>query len=248
MKPKRILVFAILVSVLLFAPQAYTAPFWDIPTGTAGTDYLVSDFAGSSADFSFWNINPITFQYTAGTDTFNVEFKFSAPQNWGGAYASYTPNSLLGLSSTSFNDVYGYFYKVTETANTGLRTFEIGYDQLKASVLTGSVTGPDVNVGLQDLGGSVLATFTGGAGTFGALKNQTSDWFYMTSKNWWGWSDTLADSQFVSGSVGLNDYTMSPSGQIPAPNPEAPTIALYLMGLFGVGWFTRMKYFIKEKI
>jgi len=254
MKPKRIVVFAMLVSVLLFAPQAYTAPFWDIPS----TSYNVSDFAGSTADFSFWDYNPITFSYTTTAgDAFDVEFKFTAPQNWdeaNSAYTNFTPEKLFGLTSSSFNDVYGYFYRVTETAGTGLGSMRIDYDKSKATVFSNNSIDDlaYANVSTGVFSGGYLGTFFDGSGPGATLLSETSDWFYMTSKNWWGWDTMTADSVTtgfgLTGSVLLNDYVYSPSGQIPSPNPEAPTIALYLMGLFGVGWFTRMKYFIKEKI
>ncbi len=65
--------------------------------------------------------------------------------------------------------------------------------------------------------------------------------FYMTSQYRWGWQPLEANSGSVTGTTTLSSLHDSPNGMIPAPNPEASTVALYLVGLMGMAGFTYLK-------
>jgi len=51
---------------------------------------------------------------------------------------------------------------------------------------------------------------------------------YVASDYWWGWSAARFDGTTEETSGGAYN------GKLPAPNPEAPTVALFMLGIFGL--------------
>ena len=112
MKIRRItsLTIAIVVFAIIPATSAFGAFIYDI--GAPGFEFP------SVSEFEF--INGYTFEYTLEntSNAMDVEFTFTAPETWGSQYDPYKASTIFGTGGTTFNNVYGYFYKVTRTAGS----------------------------------------------------------------------------------------------------------------------------------
>lgn len=180
--------------------------------------------------------------YTTASDSVNVVFNLYAPDNWDATYSGLRvkDQSFSGLTwesgggSGSFDDVYAYFYQVdnTQTNTERLKNFSVYFSP--AAIEGYGYTGDGGTVALDTVetdGPTFVASWPHPELQDGAKSN----WFFVTSKYWWGWQTLELDGSAASGSTLLDTGgSYSPQGKIPAPNPEAPVVALYLVGLGGV--------------
>ena len=225
-----------------------------LSAGNARADfsYYIPDIPGTSdypgVEHFDWINRSYTYN-TGGGGTFSVDVTMYAPDDWAaGTYSGYraaddgwalgggSPTVTSASTGTNFNNVYSYFYKVTNS-NTAINTFTVPFDQATvldygyasdggAPVFLMGPSGTDLNIAFSGLNGS----------------GQTdSVSFYMTSQHWWGWQSLDANASPVTGSTTLSSLHNSPDGMIPAPNPEASTVALYLVGLAGMAGFTYLR-------
>jgi len=193
--------------------------------------------------------------WTTGEGTIDIVVRVSAPDgdsgNFGSDdYGSYYPDPLYGsftasydtvvgssgsfssshnpTTASTFDNMYGYFYTISlDSGYSGnLRYFgfnmgpatitEIGYDSSKQRLDDWEISG----------GNTLLFNFPArGRGRFRANDTAT---VYVASEYWWGWSNAVfeGDEQTTGG--------YNNTGQLPAPNPEAPTVALFMLGIFGL--------------
>ena len=188
-----------------------------------------------------------TYTYNSSGDTFSITVNLYAPNNWD------TPSSQDGIDydeykkedytygstqweggSETFDDVYSYFYQIENQSSTIISDITIPYDP--ATVVGYGSAADELTTDISNMtvaNDQITATFDGGLSA-----GATSDWFFMTSENWWGWQPlTYNGDTAATGSTYLSHLYNSPDGMIPAPNPEAPTVALYIIGLLGMGGF-----------
>ncbi len=198
---------------------------------------LVEDFQ--------WVDHTYTYQGTGG-EVFTVEFTLYAPTGWttdpnGNSYGAYVDDDY------SNSNVYSYYYKVTNTGSD-LDSLTIPYspaDLGTTGVETGSTgSQPIVNNNTVDSTLNVYFDFPFIPGYDGLQAGESSMDFFMTSPNWWGWQSLSANGGLVTGTTTLSSLYDSPDGMIPAPNPEASTVALYIVGLIGMGTL----YYRKKKM
>lgn len=215
----------------------------------------------SAADFNWVNNDIGTLTWTTGDGTIDIAVKVSAPDgdatNFPSAiYGSYYPGTLYGsftaqydtvttetsgtftdgtgdpTAGTTFDNMYGYFYTISLDSgysgnllyfgfNMGPATIsEIGYDRSKESLDDWEISG----------GNTLLFNFpASGPGRFRANETAT---VYVASEYWWGWSNAIFEDGGNPAEQSSGGYNNT--GQLPAPNPEAPTVALFILGIFGV--------------
>jgi len=195
-----------------------------------------------------------TYTYNSSTASeFAIQVRMWAPDNWntpgnqnGIDYDTYQPDDQsytyaniqwgLGLNQ-NFDDVYSYFYKVTNASGSN--------DLTQLSIPFDPATG--VNYGYVDDDDGENPTSIGPLSSnlqigLALTGTETSEWFFMTSQYWWGWQQLSYNAGTdATGQTQINSIYYSPDGMIPAPNPEAPTVALYIVGLLVMGWLTRLK-------
>jgi len=205
--------------------------------------------------------------YTATNNTFQIEVRMYAPDTWTTGTTSTSPPDAdyttgtyqqqndpehvaaetwvnTSLPDQNFDNVYSYFYQITNIGDgigtaTTIDSLSIPYNpaDVKGYGFVNDSDGDDP-ISMDASSNTELAlTFSGIAET------NSSEWFFMTSESWWGWQDLTYNGSSASGSTEMASWTShsSPSGGIPAPNPEAPVVALYIVGLMGTVGFTYMR-------
>ncbi len=200
------------------------------------------------------------FVITDGADlTYSVDFTFYAPDNWTDNqgpsnfdYTGYRPaddglvygDNIVSSSTSSpgsFDEVYTYFYTITNTGTTPLESFRLTF----------------ANADIQDYGYMTAADATYEAPEsvkvnpvydyinvdFLVDDSQPGEWylasgetttFFVTSQSWWGMGGVRTTG--MSGSVDFSD-----GFELPSPNPEASTVLLYSIGLMGIAGFARIR-------
>lgn len=205
--------------------------------------------------FDWLNYMP-GYSLSASGDDITVKMRLYAPENWGPSgtnetHSGYTVGEQTHLTiswdsgvnpaDATFDNVYSYFYQVTNEATSAgevtnfLFPFSpanvIGYGTASDSGVASEVPINNIDVNSVRVKAEWDDKFSPNPLTAGS----TSEWFFITSEYWWGWQDTLIDGNASSGSTQFYSSShYSPNGQVPAPNPEAPVVALYLVGLGGV--------------
>lgn len=230
--------------------------------GTGANAYVglgVSDNSvlPSAADFNWINNDIGTLTWGSGITEINIDVRVSAPDGdityFGDtSYDPYEPGTLYGsftaqydtvttqtngvfatasgtpTTGSTFNNMYGYFYTITLGASYAGNLSNFGFDMGPATI---TEIGYDANVAYQTanswaISGNVLTFgFPGAGDTFIAGNTGT---VYVASEYWWGWSNAAFNS-IEQTTDGYNN-----TGQLPAPNPEAPTVALFMLGIFGL--------------
>ncbi len=195
-----------------------------------------------------------SYTYTYGeSETFSINVVLNAPDNWttqeGIDYTGYRVSdhdygttTVWESSPGDFDNVYSYFYQVENTGSSNITSIDIPYDPATVTGFGYFEESGFENIGSMDISSNTFTvTFDG----LGLGADETSSWFFMTSEYWWGWQPlTLNGETSVSGSTYLSSIHNSPDGMVPAPNPEASTVALYIIGLIGMGTL----YYRKKKM
>jgi hypothetical protein len=250
------------LSIILLAGGVVQAAFdFDIPEAYGLNGILGGgDDTLPGAEHFQW-INGINsgngFNYFTGTaQETNIKALFLAPDNWdagsgdpyeGQTVSTHSDLSSLGLSGSVFDDVYSYFYKVEQVGNgsggDSLGNVEIFYNA-EPGIIDSSGESDEagfVDVDLAEFTNRLLVS-SNKDGIGNPLDDgDVSEWFYMTSENWWGWQPLRRDSDYATGSTFLYPGHSSPSGMIPAPNPEASVVVLYVVGLIGMAGYMQIR-------
>ncbi len=198
---------------------------WTTGEGTIDIVVRVSAPDGDSGnfgsdDYGSYYPDPLYGSFRAYYDTVTTETSGTFSKGWGGGGRGYDPTT-----GTTFDNVYGYFYTITLDYgwnslssfgfNMGPATItEIGYDRSEQGLVGWEISE----------GNTLLFNFPTGRGRFRA--DETAS-VYVASEYWWGWSE--AKFEGAGGTGGYNN-----TGNLPAPNPEAPTVALFMLGIFGL--------------
>lgn len=209
----------------------YTGSFVFENSGTPGGG--PSDYLKYTVDFTYYA--PDNWNNANGiTDLNGVSYETAGHIPSNGQWGKYTYTGDPGTtqvtsldSGTNFNDVYSYFYTITvdPASEVKLFTFELDYQPI-ASPLSdfGYADTPPVTLSMADASNQLQVLF-GSVGNFGLGGGDGPLTIYQTSQYWYGFNNYSADS--TGGASGT-------SGKLPSPNPEAPTVALFAMGLLGV--------------
>jgi hypothetical protein len=255
-------------TVLLVFLTALLLPLLSGGSANAGYSYYIPDIYGASSPYPEtahfdWINNTYTFNDGSNL-SFSINFTFQAPDNWSDTpYSTYRPrdngysqpdggggyeydtkvNSQMTGGQNDWNDVYSYFYQVQNTGTEVLQTVFIPFDQAAVEdfgYIDDNAGGIDPDL-MATAGSQLRIRYSDAFGVGGLDQNDTSEWVYMTSQSWWGWQSLTANLGSVDGTTTLSSLHSSPNGQIPAPNPEAPVLALYVVGLMGMVGYAYMR-------
>lgn len=181
-----------------------------------------------------WVNRTYTYQGQTTDVYFSIEFNLYAPNSWDSEIYGDYQDATLGDAN-----LYSYYYQVTYTSSENqLKGVDIPY--YPADLTSVGITGSGEPTQIYNYPDESLITVRfSNSGNY-LEEDETSRLFYMTSGSWWGWQQLTYDANSgtdgnAAGSTVLSSLYSSPDGMIPAPNPEAPTVALYIVGLFGMG-------------
>ncbi len=186
------------------------------------------------------------FTYTNGSNlSYEIGFKLYAPDNWddpgqqnGHDYTGYKPEDdsyVFGGGATdvtseggtaSFDDVYSYFYTIKNTGTDTITALQFDHNNATLEGY-GQQNNSDA---IPSAWSDTTTTLTVNWNVGDYLEPNETSTLYLTSESWYG-------LETGTGWSGGN----SASGDLPSPNPEAPTVGLYIAGLFGMIGYTRMK-------
>ncbi len=256
---KLFLVGLFAIAFLLCTGTAYSAYYgiydiYDQDEDPEEENYAPTEYPGTE-HFDWVNRS---YTYNSGTDNqFTINVILNAPDNWTNEgendytgyrkidYGTYFGFSTVWADGTqSFDNVYSYFYQIDNTGSESVTSISIPYDPASVSGY-GYVNGIGQDLYPIDTNNNKLNVEFNPGYTGTLDPGEKSDWFFMTSENWWGWQPlTYNGDTSATGSTYLSSLHDSPDGMIPAPNPEASTVALYIVGLIGMGTL----YYRKKKI
>lgn len=229
-----------------------------VATGANAYVPALGTYHPSAADFN-WVNNIGTLTWKTGEGTINIDVRVSAPDGddtnfFSGTYGSYYPDPLYAVggftaaydtvttntsgtystgtqdptSTTTFDSMYGYFYTITLVAGYTGSLSDFGFDIGPATI---TEIGYDTNAAYQPadswaISNNVLAFGFPGLAGDQFVAGETAA-VYVASEYWWGWSNAVFEGSTQTSGGAYN-------GKLPAPNPEAPTVALFMLGIFGL--------------